>query len=148
MDAIALSATHVYISALAFLPNTSLLHPLYTPLVPDIPRVISDRPLRSQPVHAVHSRQCKVKSACISSDGTWILAALLLDPQSSCAVLQQVDLHTGTTIGPSISVDGTILDVKLYMDDERQCAATAVTDGYVIEASSPRGAMTYDSPLG
>ncbi|KZV63426.1 WD40 repeat-like protein [Peniophora sp. CONT] len=131
MDAIAASAPHVYSSALTFLPSTSVLYSLYSHLFVGIPRVVVDQPLRLQPVRAVYNRQCVVKSVCVSPDGAWMLVALQPDSQSTSAVLQKVDLHTGVTISTSAAVDGSILDAKLYMDGEKYCAATAVTDGTV-----------------
>lgn len=60
-----------------------------------------------------------------------MLVALQLNAQSGSAVLQKVDLHTGATLSTSPAVDGIVLDVKLYLDGEKQCAASAVTNGYV-----------------
>ncbi|VDB88332.1 unnamed protein product [Peniophora sp. CBMAI 1063] len=128
-DAIASSAAHIYNSALAFLPKTSLLHPLYSHLSDKTPRVITDPPLRLQPLDALHHRQGEVKSVCVFPDGTCMLVAFQPDPVSSFALLQTVDIQSGATINTSTAIDGTVMDVKLYMDGEGVCAAVAVTDG-------------------
>ena len=139
VDAITVSAPHVYISALAFAPKSSMIGQLYAPRFKNIIQVVAGQsdewPTRQA---VIHGHSGRVKFVAFSADGGRVVSCsddntiLISDVDTSEIAAGQFEEHSGGVLCAVYSTDGkTVLSVSRDKTIRRWDAECGIVDGPV-----------------